>query len=286
MLINQVFSANLIRNSFSLAGPFAEIFSTFFDIRVFFFFYSMELKKTVEDQKVASSSLFLLINNPFSWIVVLSPLMITFLTFYIIGCLSCIFFVTSTVMIFSTVLFIFCKRKPKLMVEKSSDKLGVEEIMNITQQQKHVSEHDCCLVRSPDVLSETECVVDDQLSTNEDSEVEWPIFRDYSDDDDDDDDDDDGSISDEDSLIEISLPGGYYVSHNKEDQEPYNNKYGMQQKLISSSDFMAPESIFQQRSLMELLAEFNDMNEIIEDNLIEIDISMGSIKCSRFEIQA
>ncbi|KAE8685883.1 hypothetical protein F3Y22_tig00111088pilonHSYRG00079 [Hibiscus syriacus] len=112
------------------------------------------------------------------------------------------------------------------------------------------------------------------LSTTEGSEVEWS-FRDnvdrtpdWS---------DDGSISDEDSLIEISLPGGHYVK--RKEQQP-NNKYSMQPKL---PEFM-PDSIFQQRSIMEFLAEFNDMNE--EENLIEIDISMGSIKCSRFEIEA
>ncbi|KAG5232091.1 myelin transcription factor protein [Salix suchowensis] len=36
--------------------------------------------------------------------------------------------------------------------------------------------------------------------------------------------------------------------------------------------------------LIEILAELNEMNE--EENLIEIDISMGSIKCPRFEIEA
>ncbi|KAE8685266.1 Nuclear transcription factor Y subunit B-3 [Hibiscus syriacus] len=130
------------------------------------------------------------------------------------------------------------------------------------------------IVKSPDVLSENECVDYQYLLTTEGSEVEWP-FRDnmdrtpdWS---------DDGSISDEDSLIEISLPGGHYVKH-KEEQP--NNKYSMQHKL---PDFM-PDSIFQQRSIMEFLAELNDMNE--EENLIEIDISMGSVKCSRFEIEA
>ena len=248
----------------------------------------MELEKTVEDQM--SSSLFLL-NNPLSWIVVLAPL-VTFATFFNFGFLSILF--TSTVLILSTILFIFSKRKPKL-VEKSVKKEirksvqesppQIEDILaskqqhvsGINTQPKQASEgvggsyqiHDY-LVRSPDVLSENECV--DQLSTTEDSEADWPFrdnmdqIPDYS----------DGSISDEDSLIEISLPGGHYVSH-KED-EP--NKYSMQQKL---PDLM-PESIFRQRSLMELLAEFNDMNE--EDNLIEIDISMGSIKCARFEIEA
>ncbi|KAK8674304.1 hypothetical protein V6N13_112598 [Hibiscus sabdariffa] len=210
----------------------------------------------------------------------------------IFGSLS-IFF-TSTVLIVSTVLFILSKRKLKLAEESVEEDIheSVEESTLQTEgipasrQQpeteinKQNSEeesgsydhqiHDY-MVKSPDVLSETECV-DYQLSTTEDSEVEWP-FRDnmdrtpdWS---------DDGSIPDEDSLIEISLPGGHYVRH-KEEEEESNNKYSMQQKL--------PESIFQQRSIMEFLAELNDMNE--EENLIEIDISMGSIKCSRFEIEA
>lgn len=66
----------------------------------------------------------------------------------------------------------------------------------------------------------------------------------------------DGSISDEESLIEISLPSGHLMDKHKQE--------------------------FNQQRLMELLAEFNEMFE--EENLIEIDISMGSIKCSRFEI--
>ncbi|XP_022759847.1 uncharacterized protein LOC111306200 [Durio zibethinus] len=250
----------------------------------------MELENTVEDQM--ANSLFLLINKPLSWIVVLAPL-ITFATFFIFGSLSFLF--TSTVLILSTVLFIISKRRPKL-VEKSVEEihksvqessLQVEDVLAskrqheseiYTQQmQASVGEDGACqihhdyLVRSLDVLSENECL--DQLSTTEDSEVEWP-FRDNMDQSPDY--TDDGSITDEDSLIEISLPEGHYVSH-KED-EP--NKYSMHPKL---PDFI-PESIFQQQNLMELLAEFNDMNE--EDNLIEIDISMGSIKCSRFEIEA
>jgi hypothetical protein len=67
----------------------------------------------------------------------------------------------------------------------------------------------------------------------------------------------DGSISDEESLIEISLPSGHLVDQHKQE--------------------------FNQQSLMELLEEFNEMYE--EENLIEIDISIGSIKCSRFEIE-
>ncbi|KAJ6401474.1 hypothetical protein OIU84_016808 [Salix udensis] len=108
---------------------------------------------------------------------------------------------------------------------------------------------------------------------DEDSEVDWLfqdkmfLSRDCS----------DGSISDEDSLIEISLPSGHYIcDHEEEDEVNYN----LQKKL---PDF-APGSFFKQQGLMEILAELNEMNE--EENLIEIDISMGSIKCPRFEIEA
>ncbi|XP_010532974.1 PREDICTED: uncharacterized protein LOC104808845 [Tarenaya hassleriana] len=95
---------------------------------------------------------------------------------------------------------------------------------------------------------------------------------------------DDGSISDEESLIELSLPSGhymgqYYGDHDKgeedDDIKGYRNKnqmYNLRKKNI------------QDLRLFELLAEFNGMVE--EDNLIEIDISIGSIKCSRFEITA
>ncbi|WVY92729.1 hypothetical protein V8G54_031817 [Vigna mungo] len=76
----------------------------------------------------------------------------------------------------------------------------------------------------------------------------------------------DGTISDEDSLIEIALPSGHFVNNKN------NNCCSLQQKKRELSA---------QETLMELLAEFNE-----EENLIEIDIAMGSIKCSRFEIEA
>jgi len=70
-------------------------------------------------------------------------------------------------------------------------------------------------------------------------------------------DDDYEGEDEEDSLIEINLP------HFPEfDEDP-------KQKLQSN----LADSIFKQQGLMELLAEFNDMNE--DENLIEIDISMG-----------
>ncbi|KAG2276809.1 hypothetical protein Bca52824_059364 [Brassica carinata] len=70
-------------------------------------------------------------------------------------------------------------------------------------------------------------------------------------------DEDDGTIPDEESFIELSLPSGHYVGQH------FSTMAGHQ-------DF----------GLIQLLAEFED------DNLIEIDISVGSIKCYTFQIKA
>ncbi|CAE5973047.1 unnamed protein product [Arabidopsis arenosa] len=80
--------------------------------------------------------------------------------------------------------------------------------------------------------------------------------------------DDDGAIPDDESLIELSLPSGHYVGHHYTSNK--NNLY-LHNKV---QDF----------PLFDLLTELNDFIE--EDNLIEIDISIGSIKYSRFEIKA
>ncbi|KAM7251095.1 hypothetical protein ACFE04_022978 [Oxalis oulophora] len=68
---------------------------------------------------------------------------------------------------------------------------------------------------------------------------------------------------DEDTLIEIKLP---FV------------------EVKQIHDFL-PYEQQQQQVLMELLEDFN-YNDNEDDNLIEIDISMGSIKASRFQIKA
>lgn len=67
----------------------------------------------------------------------------------------------------------------------------------------------------------------------------------------------------DDNLIEISFPDYSSVELNESAEEKLQTEY-------------LPESIFGQEGLMELLADINDVNE--EDNLIEIDLSMGSIK--------
>lgn len=84
----------------------------------------------------------------------------------------------------------------------------------------------------------------------------------------------DGSISDEESLIEITLPEGHYVESEGQGYQRQPCSYGFQQKLPDC----AVESHFRQVNWMEMLME--------EENLIEIDIGMGSIKDSRFEIGA
>ena len=70
----------------------------------------------------------------------------------------------------------------------------------------------------------------------------------------------DDSISDEEGLIEIELPAGNYVHRIREEE------LGFQRFLPEIS----PVPIFR----------WSEMNE--EENLIEIDISVGSIKCARF----
>ncbi|KAM0955959.1 hypothetical protein ACFX13_024888 [Malus domestica] len=183
-------------------------------------------------------------------------------------------FLTSMVLIFSTVFFPFSKQKPLHLVENKliEEKLFIPcledaKYQSATPQEKDAEE---APLSSTDLISESECL--DHLSTSDDSElVDWSFgdsvarSPDFS----------DGSISDEDSLIEIALPGGYYVGHKEHD-----SLFNLQQKMPG----LSPQSIFKQHTILELLAEINEMNE--EENLFEIDLSVGSIKCSRFEIEA
>ncbi|TKY47026.1 suppressor protein SRP40 [Spatholobus suberectus] len=87
------------------------------------------------------------------------------------------------------------------------------------------------------------------------------------------DDDYEEEEEEEDSLIEINLPSSHF-SDLTEDPK---------QKLQSKLPDFLPDSIFKQQGLTELLAEINDMNE--DENLIEIDISMGSINNPDFRLK-
>lgn len=79
------------------------------------------------------------------------------------------------------------------------------------------------------------------------------------------------SISDEESLIEIALPSGHSV--------------GSRDTCRPGSPLFLPELsaelVVHQRGLLELLTEI-----VEEDNLIEIDLAAGSVKCSRLGIKA
>lgn len=80
--------------------------------------------------------------------------------------------------------------------------------------------------------------------------------------------DEDDVIPDDESLIELSLPSGQYVGH---------------QSTSNKKNIYIPSKV-QDFRLFDLFTKFNDFME--EDNLIEIDITIGSIKYSRFEIKA
>ncbi|KAL5226020.1 hypothetical protein ABZP36_012659 [Zizania latifolia] len=83
-----------------------------------------------------------------------------------------------------------------------------------------------------------------------------------------------GSVSDDDdeSLIEISLVDGHYVGQQKQ-------RAWKEQDLLA--EFL-PDLLLDKRDfIMDILSEISE-----EDNLIEIDIARGSIKCSNFGIKA
>jgi hypothetical protein len=81
------------------------------------------------------------------------------------------------------------------------------------------------------------------------------------------------SISDDESLIEISLPGNHV--------EDYSDPVFQEELKEEFIWDLLPESVFKQNGLMELLSEINE-----DDNMIEIDIARGSIKCSSLGIMA
>lgn len=148
-----------------------------------------------------------------------------------------------------------------------SDKVISSELKMVQNDQDN---RHLVMSSSKALLSDSESL-SDQTSSSEDSEID-SSFREnvshstsYS----------DGSISDEESLIEIELPTGHYVDSKRSQDKSW---YGFQQKWQDCS----LESHFRQKQTnwMEILNEMND------ENFIEIDLCMGSIKCSRFEIEA
>ncbi|KAI3828112.1 hypothetical protein L1987_02209 [Smallanthus sonchifolius] len=124
---------------------------------------------------------------------------------------------------------------------------------NDSNRMSNVISKECLNVGSTDSCSESEIIDPFSCTTEEDSDFDgWQFSG------------EDGSISDEESLIEIELPGGHYVGYKDyKEEEP---KFCRRQK--------SPDSVLW----------WPEMNE--EENMIEIDLTMGSIMCSRFEIKA
>ncbi|RRT46791.1 hypothetical protein B296_00054227 [Ensete ventricosum] len=84
-----------------------------------------------------------------------------------------------------------------------------------------------------------------------------------------------GSISDDENLIEIIIPDDHFVvpEVSKAWLKPLPD---ISRGLLTN---LVPEPVLGQHGLMELLSETSE-----DDNLIEIDITRGCIKCSRMGI--
>lgn len=219
----------------------------------------MSLKNIVGDQM--NSSGFSLIRSP--WIV---SFLIPIFSF------ACgdftVFIITSLVLISSAFLFLInSKHNPRVLDHEQQQSHEEDEHVlhgsdqNDSDQVADAVKKGCLDMGSLDSYSESEIIDQFSCTTEEDSDFDgWQFsgetYRraDCS----------DGSISDEESLIEIALPGGHYVGYKDEVEEE-------------------PKLCCRQRS-PESVLWWPEMNE--EENMIEIDISVGSIKCSRFEIKA
>nr|DAD21165.1 TPA_asm: hypothetical protein HUJ06_022628 [Nelumbo nucifera] len=132
--------------------------------------------------------------------------------------------------------------KPRMMYMREKPKIGAEEVSLMTMASRH--RIFCLESESMDHSSDSDRWDADSPSPSKMGR----ILRCF-----------DDPIVEDDSLIEIELPNGHCV--------------GQTPNLLE----MLSRSISRQKGIMELLSEINEMSE--EENLIEIDISMGSIKC-------
>ncbi|XP_062018398.1 uncharacterized protein LOC133734797 isoform X2 [Rosa rugosa] len=195
-------------------------------LRLLWFF--MELKNILEDQMATPLWFF---RFPPPLIVVLAPLLI--LVGLILGFGFYSIFLTSITLIFSTLFFTCSKQKPILLERLVEEKVVLKsDNESASIQDKEVQEASmnneapkylvAAQSSTPNLVVESACL--DDLSTSEESEVlDWP----FGDNVDQSPDFSDGSISDEKSLIEISLPDGYYVGHDKEEESIFS----LQQKM-------------------------------------------------------
>lgn len=228
------------------------------------------------------------------WIAILVPPYLLFASFSGYGVVS--LSITTSVLVVSTIAFTFSKQKHSILKESVQEEEAASLNSHLQEHSSQVNQtvsdqqpqsgnfgqvEEVLSVQNPriengvaqihDLYSESESL-GGPSSSSEDSDIDWPFSGELeqsplcS----------DGSISDEESLIEIALPSGQFVK-----DRPKLSFHQQHQKVFPN---LEPESIFQQHCLMDFLADISDVYE--EDNLIEIDISMGSIKCSGFEIPA
>ncbi|KAK9077407.1 hypothetical protein SSX86_005744 [Deinandra increscens subsp. villosa] len=212
------------------------------------------LKNRVEEDQMGIYSSVFSLRNP--WIV---SCLISILTFI---CGSFTLFIITSLILGSSAFLFSTHLKYNVQVIKQEKQSNCQEDQNDdSNQEKNVENRECLNsnLDSPDSSSESEIV--DPFSC-EDSEFDGWIC---SGEDGRKSDCSDGSISDEESLIEIELFGGQYVGYTgyKDEEE---HKLCRRQK--------SPDSVL-------WWPEMND-----EENMIEIDLSVGSIKCSRIEIKA
>lgn len=184
------------------------------------------------------------------------------------------FLLTLPILIISTVFVVTFKKKKVILGENTVQEEGLicnqkilpeKEVAEIIHPLPETADESI-----PEILVPSDSESSDNSATDEKSNLELMCsnymeqklaMSDVSDSDDDDD-----------SLIEISLPGSKFAGLGEE--EPT-------QKPQSNPPDLFPESVFQQQGLMELLAEINEMNE--EDNLIEIDLGLHqAFKSSQF----
>ncbi|RDY03591.1 hypothetical protein CR513_12788, partial [Mucuna pruriens] len=197
-----------------------------------------------------------------SWMAPLAHLLL-FSNYKLVGYKFFSLLFTSLAVLLSTVLYL---SKHKVV---PGDKLGKGNGLSLSstsEKRRHGRES-----IAPTPMHKSETVTQAKENDDDDSEVLLSTFEDYE--------IDhtleclDGTISDEDSLIEISLPSGCLLGRQKEESK-YNN-CSLQQKKRE----LSAETLFNKQSLMEFLAVLNEMNE--EENFIEIDIALGSIKYPR-----
>lgn len=197
------------------------------------------------------------LRNP--WIVYFSVPIFTFAC----GDLTMFFMITTLILCSSASLFLKHSKHSIHVISHQHQHHYQEHELDLTYSEKNGSNPISNVVAeasmnvgSPDSCSLSEIIGQFSRTTEQDSDFDrWQNFPDCS----------DGSISDEESLIEIELPSGHYVGY-KSCKAEGEAKLCRRQKS-SDSVLCWPE-------LIE------------EENMIEIDISIGSIKCSRFEIKA